>query len=205
MTSLRNSIATWEKQSAQYQRDLRNPNLQGPGRDAILRELSASEQMVKNLKEELQSLTAHEIDEKQLKKQYQKLADWFERIEAGSEEEMPYTMKRDLLHFLGLKAYVHKTDERQEIKETWLDVQLELPAFASLVLPSMSPHLRVLDYGQGQPPTTEELEEMREMVKHPEQVSDEEWKEIRNVVEHAQEADGTDATNGHIATRALCA
>ena len=82
MTALRNSIAAWEAQSQQYQRDLRNPNLQGAGRDAILRELSASEQMVVNLKAELQKLAAHEIDEKQLKKQYQNLADWFERIQA---------------------------------------------------------------------------------------------------------------------------
>ncbi len=188
MTALRNSIATWEAMSEQYQKDLHNPILQGPARDVVLQQLSNTEQTLAGMRNELQKLAAHEIDEKQLKKRYENLILWFEHIQDG--EEMPYKMRRDLLRFLGLKVYVHKTDKRGRIKKIWLTIELELPEFAEVVLPNLpsmqEPEVR-LTVQPCPPELVEQLEKKGAIVASDDSRGD----------------TGTDTTDGDIAERAL--
>jgi len=83
-------------------------------RDVILQELSCIEEMIEGLELEMQKIAAHEIDQAKVRQEYEQLLQWFERGEDRSVEEMPYTMKRNLLRIIALRAYVFKTDKRHE-------------------------------------------------------------------------------------------
>jgi site-specific DNA recombinase len=129
--SVRQSIATWQARSEQFVEDLRNPNLRGAARDVILHELSSTEQMIEGLELEMQKIAAHEIDQAKVRQEYEQLLQWFERVEDRSVEEMPYTMKRNLLRIIGLKVYVFKTDKRHE--DIQYDIKVTLPEIADLL------------------------------------------------------------------------
>lgn len=129
--SLRMSIAHWQARREQFVEDLRNPHLRGEARDVILQELSSTEQMIECLKLEMQKVVAHQIDQEKVRREYECLLLWFERVKEGSEEEMSYAMKRDLLRFLGLKVYVFKTDKRFE--DIQYDIKVTLPQIADLL------------------------------------------------------------------------
>jgi len=186
MKALRNSIATWESLSERYQQDLHNPHLQGPARDVVLQQLSNTEQTLAGMRIELQKLAAREIDEKQLQKRYENLILWFERIQDG--QDMPYAMRRDLLRFLGLKVYIHKTEQRGRVIVRRHDIVLELPEFAEIVIPQL-PYMQAPEVIVTIPP--EVIEQL---------------KERGAIVESdARRDDGTDTPDGDIASRALCA
>ena len=57
----------------------------------------------------------------------------------GREEEIPYSMKRELLRFLGLKVYVYKTDKRFE--NIHYEVKVALPRIADLLGISTDPNI----------------------------------------------------------------
>ena len=110
---------------------MRTRLLGGAARDVILHELSSTEQMIEGLKLEMQKVAAHEIDQAKVRQEYEQLLQWFERVEDGSVEEMPYTMKRNLLRIIGLKVYVFKTDKRHE--DIQYDIKVTLPEIADLL------------------------------------------------------------------------
>ncbi len=176
--SLRQSIAHWEARREQFVEDLRNPLLHGAARDVILQELSNTELMIEGLKMEMLKVAAYEIVQERVRLEYEQLLQWFERVKEGSEEGMPYRMRRDLLRFLGLKVYVFKTDKRYE------DIQYEI----KVTLPQIT-DLLGMTTDDSTPDTTETwINEVQEVVH-----------------EHdpGTRTDGTDTTDGHIATGAL--
>src|SRR5258708_31858716 len=129
--SLRQSIATWQARREQFVEDLRNPNLRGAARDVILHELSSTEQMIEGLELEMQKIAAHEIDQAKVRQEYEQLLQWSERWDDERGEEMPFTMKRNLLRIIGLRVYVFKTDKRHE--DIQYDIKVTLSEITDLL------------------------------------------------------------------------
>lgn len=87
--------------------------------------------MIEGLKLEMQKIAVHEIDQAKVRQEYEQLLQWFDRVEDRSVEEMPYTMKRNLLRIIGLKVYVFKTDKRHE--DIQYDIKVTLSEIADLL------------------------------------------------------------------------
>jgi hypothetical protein len=135
--------------------------------------------MIEGLELEMQKIAVHEIDQAKVQQEYEQLLQWFERVEDRGVEEMPYTMKRNLLRIIGLKVYVFKTDKRHE--DIQYNIEVTLPQIADLLSTTTDDII---------PDATETwANDIQEAcIDEPDNV---------------RRADGTDAADGHIATRAF--
>lgn len=109
--SLERSIKTQEELTEQYKDDLSNPALKGSARSVVLGLLSQAQEDLERLNSELEEVRRGQYDYERVKRGYQEILEWCEKVKNGVAEELSILAKRDFMRALGVVVRVYKAGD----------------------------------------------------------------------------------------------
>lgn len=130
LASVERAITTCKGRIANYEDDLRDPNLHGNTRASIRNSLNDQYTLLSKLETEQAKIVSHAVDMEKQKLVYNKLLEWCHKAK-NERECLTYTQKRDFLKLLGMTVFVGKRPDRYHDLD-W-DAKLRLPELEELL------------------------------------------------------------------------